>query len=195
MLWGKTSIATGPAVSCQCQSSQHVEDNNWVAELRLLALKRKAWRTTALNIFKSSLHDVPLLVICWQPQGNQPDFTSEIEHKFWVSNTVTIEERLSLLQVQIPSTTGFSSNFQFSRLPKWPLWSLLSLSTEYTCSGVGRGYYLPISTLACFRSTRHKMCLHTLIEKTLSSVLNWKVPALCVLHLWTFFSGTVGIGR
>lgn len=63
-----------------------------------------------------------------------------------------------------PSATGFSSNFQFSRLPKWPLWNWLSLSTEYTCSGVGRGYYLPISTLACFKGTRHKMCLHMSIK-------------------------------
>lgn len=85
-------------------------------------------------------------------------FTSEIEYNF-VSNMfqqLQLQKRQDslLIQVQILPTTGFFPNFPGCQndLYKDDASSRSSLSIEYTCSGVGIGDYLPISTLACYKS-------------------------------------------
>lgn len=91
-------------------------------------------------------------------------FTSEIEDNFLSNMTQqndSYQKRQDSLLMQQhasfkpPVIPGCQND-----LHKDDPWSRSSLSTEYTCSGVGMGDYLPISTLACYQSIRREIQVH-----------------------------------
>lgn len=110
-------------------------------------------------------------------------WTSEIEDNFMFSLTHPPNKRFLF---KLPVVPGCQND-----LHRDDPWSRSCLSTENTCSGVGMGYYLPISTLACNKSIRHMI-------KAISQHLyyiGYKMSSLWVLRFWIFPSCTVGIGR